>query len=172
MKRTKLYKKAIIALIIFFFVSQGPFLVEAVGMDNFHQIKSNLSTAEIININNAARKELGLKPLVFSADLTRLAKFKIADMQTSHYFDHYSPSNKSLKNFLNDISYNYQYAGENLAKNYNDNNELVQAWLNSPTHRRNMLYPNFDEVGVVFDYVNLNGVDQLVTVMIFGKENI
>jgi len=160
-----------IALLILFFVAPSPFFANAVD-DKISHKAQNLSTTEIINASNAARKELGLQPLFFSSKLTELAKQKTTDMQTMHYFDHYSPTGKSLKNFLNDINYKYIYAGENLAKNYSDDNELVQAWLNSPTHRHNMLHPDFNEVGVAFDYVSLNGINQLVAVMIFGKEDI
>jgi uncharacterized protein YkwD len=172
MTKTKFNKKVTIALLILFFVAPGPFLANAVGVEGYRQTNPNLSTAEIININNAARKELSLQPLVFSSELTKLAKLKMTDMQTNKYFNHYSPTGKSLKHFLNDINYNYIYTGENLARNYNDNNDLIRAWLTSPTHRHNMLYPDFNEVGITFDYVNLNGVDQLVTVMIFGKKNL
>jgi len=172
MTKAKLNKKVMIALLIFFFVLPIPFLANAVGAEIYQQAKQNLNTSEIININNTARKELGLQPLVFSPELTKATRLKLSNMQTEHYFNHYNANGKSLKNFLNDVNYNYLYAGENLARNYNDNHELVQAWLDSPTHRHNMLYPNFNEVGIAFAYVNLNGVDQLVTVMMFGKKNI
>lgn len=172
MTKTKLNKKVMIALLILFFVTPSPFLANAISAENYQLAKANLSRTEIINISNVTRKELGLQPLFFSSELTKLAKLKMIDMQTNHYFEHYSPTGKSLKNFLNDVNYNYIYAGENLAKNYNNNNKLVQAWLDSPTHRRNMLHPDFEEVGIAFDYVNLNGVNQLVVVIIFGKKNL
>lgn len=171
MKKTKIFTNSIITLVIIFFASTNPLLAQAVTTtDVNNNIITSLNVTEIININNNTRKQINLKPLVVSEELTKLAKLKMDDMKNNQYFDHYSPTKKSLKNFLDDINYDYIYAGENLARNFDNNKELVQAWLDSPTHRYNMLYPNFDEVGIYYDYVNLDGTDQLVTVMIFGKK--
>lgn len=137
------------------------------------QIKSiELSESEIIRNVNNARVKNNLKGLTISDELKKVASLKLIDMQNKHYFDHISPDNKSLKDFLKEVNYNYIYSGENLAQDYFDSNSVVDAWLNSPTHRDNILNPKLDEVGVAFEYVNHDGTNHLTMVMIFGKKKI
>jgi uncharacterized protein YkwD len=50
--------------------------------------------------------------------------------------------------FLNQSGYQYTYGGQNLAREFTDASSTVQAWLNSPTHRANLLSPKFTETGI------------------------
>src|SRR6185436_20656588 len=42
----------------------------------------------------------------------------------------------------------YIYAGENLAEGFDDNTTVMDAWMNSPTHKENILKPEFREIGI------------------------
>jgi hypothetical protein len=68
-----------------------------------------------------------------------------------------------------EAGYQYEYAGENLAKNFLFSKNVVEAWMDSPTHRENVLRPEYTDVG--FAVVNdvLNGEETTLVVQMFGK---
>lgn len=103
--------------------------------------------AEALEALNADRLKNGLEPLVYNEALTRLARAYAADMIERRFFSHDTP--EGLTPFdrmrLNGIS--YLHAGENLA--INDTVRAAQAaFMNSPTHRENVLHSRFTEVGI------------------------
>jgi hypothetical protein len=65
--------------------------------------------------------------------------------------------------------YQYEYAGENLAKNFLFSDGVVTAWMNSPTHRDNILKREYTEVGYAIVNGTLNGEQTTLVVQMFGK---
>ena len=87
------------------------------------------------------RDEAGLDSLRLNPTLTAAAKRKAEHMFAENYWAHISPTGVEPWYFILDSGYDYSYAGENLAKNFNTSKEVVAAWYQSPTHRDNSAKP-------------------------------
>jgi hypothetical protein len=103
--------------------------------------------AILSDLTNTNRAQQNLPVLTVSPLLTEAAQLKANDMATYGYFAHTSPAGKSPWYWLEQVGYNYQYAGENLAVNFSDSQDVVNAWMASPTHRANIVKGNYTEVG-------------------------
>lgn len=127
------------------------------------------SPSEIIKLTNQQRQKSGLGDVVENPLLDQAAASKAADMFANDYWAHYSPSGKSPWVFINAAGYKYIYAGENLARDFENANEVVYAWMNSPSHRANLLDKNFKEIGVAVSDGKLGGREGILVVQMFGS---
>lgn len=109
---------------------------------------AEISSQNIISLTNEARKSFGLQKLTESPVLNVAAKAKAEDMLSKGYFAHNSPEGKTPWQFLELAGYNYFAAGENLAINFTDADSLENAWMNSPSHKANILKSDFEEIGI------------------------
>jgi len=127
-------------------------------------------TAEqIVELTNVKRVEQGLAPLVSNSRLAQAAGAKASDMYENNYWAHFSPQSKSPWSFIKSAGYKYIYAGENLARDFNDPESVVNAWMVSPTHRSNVLDKNFKEIGVSISDGVLTGREGVLVVQMFGS---
>ncbi|WP_372636466.1 CAP domain-containing protein [Cohnella sp.] len=111
---------------------------------------------EVLNLTNAERQKAGLKP--FSGDysnLNRSARAKSEDMAKNNYFSHTSPTYGDPFAMMRNFGVQYQSAGENIAKGQPSPQQVVQAWMNSPGHRANIMNASYTHMGV--GYVANNG---------------
>jgi hypothetical protein len=109
-------------------------------------------TAEVLpavlaSLTNGERQAQDLPTLTVSPILNEAAQMKANDMATNGYFAHTSPDGKTPWYWLEQAGYNYQYAGENLAINFSDSKDVTAAWMNSPTHKANIVKGNYTEIG-------------------------
>ena len=100
----------------------------------------------IVNTINKIRKDNGLEELVSNYNLNTSAREKAEDMVNRDYWSHADPDGNMAWNLIKNAGYNYQKAGENLAKDY-DNIGAIEAWLASPSHLENILSPYFSDIG-------------------------
>ena len=117
---------------------------------------------------NQARQANGLQPLTENIKLNEAAQFKAENMVQNQYFDHTSPTGVTPWFWFSKAGYTYKYAGENLAIGFFDSKEVYDAWLNSPSHKANILNPHYTEVGTAV----LNGFgdnNTIVVVQEFGS---
>ena len=103
--------------------------------------------AVLSTLTNEERYENNLPELVVSPTLAYAAQLKAEDMATKSYFAHTSPEGKTPWYWFDSVGYSYNYAGENLAINFTDSTEVTQAWMDSPTHRANIVGRNYTEMG-------------------------
>lgn len=129
---------------------------------------SNITPERVIELTNQKRAELGLAPLTNNGLLNEVAKRKAADMFAFNYWAHTSPSGRDPWSFFKEVGYKYIYAGENLARDFMDSEGVVEAWMNSPSHRDNIVNPNYKEIGVAVVNGTLNGVETTLVVQVFG----
>jgi len=129
------------------------------------------SASEVVKLTNSSRNQNGLGSLETNAKLTDAALSKANDMINNDYFSHTAPSGKTPWDFIVDANYNYNYAGENLAIGYTEGQELMTAWMNSPSHRANVLNENFHDIGVAIVYGDYKGAQTAVVVQMFGAIN-
>jgi len=131
---------------------------------------ADIRVYELLTLTNQEREEIGLLPLKTNRALTEAAKQKARDMFRQDYWAHVSPDGVEPWDFILDERYDYSYAGENLAKNFQTSKEVVVAWHASPSHRDNLLSENYNEVGfAVVDGV-LDGYETTLVVQMFGKK--
>ncbi len=151
----------IFALVISFFFKQVSTNVLGYATD--------ISVNKLFELTNQQREKNGLKDLKYNSELAQAAYAKAQDMFAENYWAHYSPTGKTPWDFILASGYKYEYAGENLAKNFLFSSGVVDAWMNSPSHRENILNDHYTDVG--FSVVNgiLNGEQTTLVVQMFGS---
>lgn len=100
-----------------------------------------------LNLINEYRKQNGLQKLKPLSDLQSSAKLKAEDLVNSNYFSHNSPNLGTPFEMLENNEVEYAIAGENLAGNTTPD-RAVEAWINSTSHRDNILEPKFTYTGI------------------------
>lgn len=102
----------------------------------------------IIDMTNAVRAKAGVGHLVMDARLMRSAQAKANDMAQKSYFDHANPDGYRMIYWIKPTGYEFTLAGENLARGFTDIDRLMNGWINSPGHYKNLVEPKFQDMGV------------------------
>ncbi|MFA4998831.1 MAG: CAP domain-containing protein [Candidatus Paceibacterota bacterium] len=130
---------------------------------------ADITKGALIEFTNQEREGLGLSVLEENSKLDQAAYQKAMDMINNDYFSHYSPSGISPWYWFKQAGYNYRIAGENLAIGFVDSEEVFRAWLNSPSHKANLVNNKFNETGMAVLEGNFNGAKTTVVVQLFGS---
>ncbi len=130
-----------------------------------------LTVESVIYFVNEERKLRDLEVLAENDRLFKAAQEKSEDMINSGYFAHTSPGGITPWHWIDENEYDYIYAGENLAINFSDAESQHKAWMDSPDHRKNIINPNYKEIGVAIREGNINGKPAVITVQMFGARN-
>lgn len=130
---------------------------------------SNITPTQVIEQTNQERRRLGLPALTYNSELDAAALKKGQDMFSQQYWAHTSPVGKEPWSFMKEAGYEYQAAGENLARDFSVTSDMVQAWMNSPTHRANVVNPKYTEIGVAVIDGTLQGYETTLVVQMFGQ---
>lgn len=96
---------------------------------------------EANNLVNEERAEAGLDPLIWDSNLETVANVRANEI--SEKFSHTRPNGKQWYTVNSKIQ-----GGENLAYGFDNAEDVVDAWMNSPTHRDNILYDEFEKVAI------------------------
>lgn len=139
------------------------------SVSNVLGFATDISVDKLYQLTNQKRTEAGLQTLSYSDQLAAAAAQKAQDMFAKNYWAHYGPGGTTPWNFILAAGYRYQFAGENLAKNFLFSSGVVDAWMNSPTHRENMVRPDYTDVGFAVVNGTLNGEQTTLVVQMFGK---
>lgn len=113
----------------------------------------NLSTTksienDVIQLVNQVRTKDGLPPLTANWELSRVARYKAMDMRDNHYFSHTSPIYGNPFTMIKSFGISFSVAEENIAAGQATPQAVVQAWMNSPGHRANILSTTCTQIGV------------------------
>ncbi len=103
---------------------------------------------EVVRLVNKMRSQNGLNPLTHDWQLSRVARYKSQDMADKGYFSHTSPTYGSPFDMMKSFGISYKAAGENIAKGQKTPEAVVNAWMNSPGHRANILSSSYTRIGV------------------------
>jgi uncharacterized protein YkwD len=152
----------IMVMTVNYFVSQLP----------ENQVSAQVDLNSIVYAHNRERGKYDLNPLSLSSSLINSATKKAEAMLESNCWDHYCPLPPGVSpwKWFADVDYKYEHAGENLAEGFRDNETVMKAWMNSPTHRDNVLKNSFEEIGIGFaagEYQNKSM--NTIIVVHFGK---
>lgn len=135
-------------------------------------IATDVNIPKLMEDVNIERAKNNLPPLQINTKLSEAAEHKAENMFQENYWAHFAPSGKTPWDFINGVSYRYDFAGENLAKNFLYSQNVVDAWMDSPTHRENILRPEFTEVGYAVRNGVLNGEETTLVVQMFARPTI
>lgn len=131
--------------------------------------QSFLTEAGIIKWTNIQREKYGLPLLKENKKLNASAKEKEQDMFEKQYFAHYSPSGAGVEDLVKSAGYDFIAIGENLALgNFQDDQTVIQGWMDSPGHRANILNVGYQEIGVATVKGVFEGKSVWVAVQHFG----
>lgn len=108
---------------------------------------------QVVALTNAHRQQAGLKPLQLNLALTAAAQAHSEDMALNDFFSHTGSNGSRAFDRITNAGYQYEIAAENIAVGYATPNSVVQAWMNSPGHRENILYPDLKEIGIGFYFL-------------------
>ncbi len=163
------HKKALafyILILAGFYVFLGLFKTAAPGILGF---ASNIFVDDIVADTNAYRQQNGLTTLHLDPELSQAAQKKAEDMFADGYWAHVAPDGTTPWSFITSAGYEYVYAGENLAKDFQKSDSVVVAWMESPSHRQNILNDKFRDIGVAVVNGTLNGYETTLVVQMFGQ---
>lgn len=138
---------------------------------NLHNVlgfATDISGDKLYQLTNEQRQKNNLPSLSLNSSLSLAAQKKAENMFQENYWSHYSPDGKTPWDFILGASYKYEYAGENLAKNFLFSNGVIDAWMNSSTHRENILKKEYTEVGYAIVNGTLNDEQTTLVVQMFG----
>lgn len=134
-----------------------------------HGVTGILTAEGTINETNRQRANSALPPLQSNSQLSDAAARKIDDMFAQQYFAHRSPDGKGPSDIAKAAHYEYLIVGENLALgDFQDDTDLIQAWMESPGHRANILNKKYSQIGVAVRVGNFEGQKVWLAVQEFG----
>lgn len=109
--------------------------------DSFTSTSLRSEAFEAYNMVNEIREDNGVNTLVWNQNLEEVANVRSKEISES--FSHTRPDGKPWYSVNSNIQ-----GGENLAYGYNDAEKVVDAWMDSPTHKDNILYEDFTKMAI------------------------
>ena len=135
---------------------------------------TNMSIDQLLVATNNERTQNGAGGLSLNQNLNSAAQAKANDMIARNYWSHNTPDGQEPWIFIDGAGYKYLKAGENLAYGFDSSNDTVTGWMNSPTHRANLLDGGFNDVG--FGFANgasyNNSGPETVVVAMYGNPQV
>lgn len=163
-----MHHSSLILLVLILFISSVSLNYLQVVRPDVLGISYSISQQELLDHTNRVRQEHGLAPLQLNDSLVNAANGKAHHMMANNYWAHFAPDGTSPWKFIRDSGYGYIFAGENLAKGFTDPKSVVDAWMNSPSHRDNMLSDKYRDIGFAVVEGTLEGTETVLVVQMFG----
>lgn len=164
-----LHHSSIFFLIIAFFLGQALFSYLSTDYPAVLGSSIDVSMQELLDVTNQKRKEQNVAPLELNEPLSKAAAMKADYMFEKNFWAHNSPEGTTPWYFIKKVGYEYTYAGENLARGFTESADVMDAWMNSPTHKENILSPNYTDIGFAIKKGRLLGEDTTLIVEMFGN---
>jgi len=130
---------------------------------------SSIDVNELVALANSERVARGLAPLTIDSRLVEAAQNKGNDMLEKDYWAHYGPNGESPWQFILAAEYDYVFAGENLAKDFTSTAPIHNAWMESPSHRANIINSNYEDIGIAMVTGDFLGEETTIVVQMFGS---
>ena len=105
---------------------------------------------QVVTLVNRIRVANGLNKLTTYDKLTEVAQVRAKEIEIS--YSHTRPDGTKCFTALDEAGLRTVTAGENIAKGYSTPERVVDAWMNSPGHRANILNPSYTMIGVGYVY--------------------
>ncbi len=164
-----MHHSSLLFFISFFIAGSVLFLVINNTRSDVLGVSVDVSVQELLLYTNQQRNEEGIPSLVLNDQLSRAAELKAYNMLEKNYWAHTSPDGVTPWYFIKKVGYDYKYAGENLARGFNTASDVVNAWMDSKTHRKNILSKDYKDIGFAIQTGMLNGEETVLIVEMFGN---
>lgn len=164
-----LHHKSLAFFIFIFLVGQ---IILGTAKANYGDVlgaKTNIAVDQLLQITNNERQSRGLRVLLLNEKLSRAAYLKGTYMLDKNYWAHNAPDGTTPWVFIKQVHYDYVYAGENLARGFTNSPDIVKAWMESPSHRDNMLSTNYKDIGFAVLEGKLLDENTTLIVEMFGS---
>src|SRR3990167_1049727 len=129
---------------------------------------ASVISSVLVDKTNDVRESADLYLLTPNESLELAAELKAEDMAKKGYFAHETPEGHDPWYWLYQAGYNFAAAGENLAVNFTDSEDVIDAWMDSPGHRANILKENYTEIGIATARGEYKGRQAIFVVQFFG----
>ena len=156
------------AMLLLVFLSFASVNLQALLWQTSDWLVGSILPAVVVDLTNEERQSSAADPLRRNAKLDEAARLKAEHMAKEEYFAHFSPTGVTPWHWFKEAGYLYAHAGENLAIHFSDSQEVVTAWMNSPTHRDNIVDPKYQEIGVGTARGKYQGYETVFVVQLFG----
>jgi uncharacterized protein YkwD len=127
----------------------------------------DITILDLLTYTNQNRSE----PLLLDERLNRSALAKCEDMVVRNYWSHNAPDGTEPWVFIKEEGAMYQTAGENQAVGINTSKAVVDGWLNSPGHKKNLVNTSFHKVGFGIckspSFIGTKGTEAMIVVQHF-----
>lgn len=129
---------------------------------------SAIYASVLVNLTNQNRTAANIAELKVNPVLEKAAQMKADDMASRSYFAHNTPEGQTPWYWFEKAGYQYVYAGENLAVNFEESEDVETAWMNSRGHFLNIMNPKFTEIGIATSTGIYKGRTAIFVVQMFG----
>ncbi len=167
-KAKLLHHQSLLVLLGLFIMAQSALGLLGSAKPDILGYASQIPPTAIIELTNKERVSAGLSALKENKLLDEAAAAKAADMFARSYWSHNAPDGTEPWSFILNSGYSYLHAGENLARDFRDPTSVVTAWMNSASHKANLISPKYKDIGVAVVDGRLNGVETTLVVQMFG----
>jgi len=135
-------------------------------------LKTEIINETLFELTNEQREENNLPAFHQNTLLQLAAQNKAEDMAKRDYFSHYDPEGRRFTHFVKQAGYDYMYTGENLAVKFKTSEKVIQKWMESLTHKANILGERYSEIGVGVAEGLYKGEKAIYVVQMFGEPKI
>jgi len=137
-----------------------------------HPGRETLSKEVVVCLTNRERTQNGLANLSENQLLHAIAEGRARDMVENDYFAHISPTGAQASDLAQRLGYRYKIIAENIASGiFLTNQKIVDGWMQSPGHRKNILSSEVKEIGVCVMKGRMRGTETTIAVQIFGLQS-
>ncbi len=126
-------------------------------------------SSTLVTETNSYRANNNETSLIVNSMLTKAAQMKAEDMAVKSYFSHIGQNGEKPWFWFDKVGYKYSYAGENLAVDFTESEDVTTGWINSAKHKANLLNTNFTEIGIGIATGTYEGHQTTFVVQFFGK---
>lgn len=138
-----------------------------VGLFWANTVFAETDAQALLRLHNNYRQQQGSQVLCLNQKLLTAAQNFCQYMASTGDFNHNSANGSTPKSRLDAVGYKYYTYGENIAYGQQSADSVMNAWINSPGHQRNIVNPNFKEAG----FAKCGSAQRPYWVAIFGASN-
>ncbi|MFJ6569215.1 CAP domain-containing protein [Streptomyces sp. NPDC091292] len=109
---------------------------------------ASAAVARVVALVNSERGKAGCSPLTLNAKLAKAAQDHSADMASNRNMSHTGSDGSDPGERITRAGYSWSTYGENVAYGYSTPEQVMDGWMSSPGHKRNILTCDFKEIGV------------------------
>lgn len=161
------HRSAILVLFLVLIVELS-FLVQVFVVFDKTSFLASVLPGVLTTLTNKERARSDAPPLIENNLLNQAAQLKANDMALHGYFAHTSPQGKTPWYWFDQVGYKYALAGENLAVNFFESRDVAEAWMDSPTHRANIMKKDYTEIGIGVATGTYEGRHTVFVAQLFG----